>query len=141
LGPKTVKKIYDTFKGKLGCEFDYHIYSNDDIMKMLCNIIYDIAKIKDDEFTKRMLLENIKTNTKLVALTDESIPSDIIDNMVENINEERVKKSVILSKITRENIFAKSRFKEYKTNIQFDSNTMNNIKDDKLNDSMNFIVD
>jgi hypothetical protein len=136
LGPKTVKKIYDTFKGKLGCEFDYHIYSNDDVMKMLCNIIYEIAKIKDDEFTKRMLLENIRVNTKLVALTDESIPSDVIDNMFENINEERTKKSVILSKITRENIFAKSRFKEYKTNIQFDSNLVGGVKDN----NMNFIV-
>ena len=128
IGPKTVKKIYDTFKGKLGCEFDYHIYSNEDVMKMLCNIIYEIAKIKDDEFTKRMLLENIKTNTKLVALTDESIPADVIDNMVGNINEERLKKSVILSKITRENIFAKSRFKEYKSNIQFDSGTVRGAK-------------
>ena len=141
LGPKTVKKIYDTFKGKLGCEFDYHIYSNDDVMKMLCNIIYEIAKIKDDEFTKRMLLENIKINTKLVALTDESIPLDIIDDMVENINEEKVKKSVILSKITRENIFAKSRFKEYKTNIQFDSNTICGLKGVNSNGGdKNFII-
>ena len=137
LGPKTVKKIYDTFKGKLGCEFDYHIYSNDDVMKMLCNIIYDIAKIKDEEFTKRMLLENIRINTKLVALTDESIPSDVIDNMIENINEERTKKSVILSKITRESIFAKSRFKEYKSNIQFDSTILSGVK----SDGMNFISD
>jgi 5'-3' exonuclease len=136
LGPKTVKKIYDTFKGKLGCEFDYHIYSNEDVMKMLCNIIYEIAKIKDEEFTKRMLLENIKTNTKLVALTDESIPMDVIDNMVENINEEKIKKPVILSKITRESIFAKSRFKEYKTNIQFDSNMLSGVK----NNGSNFIV-
>ena len=136
LGPKTVDKIYDTFKGKLGCEFDYHIYSNDDVMKMLCNIIYEIAKIKDEEFTKRMLLENIRINTKLVALTDESIPSDVIDNMIENINEERMKKSVILSKITRENIFAKSRFKEYKTNIQFDSSMISGVK---CSDS-NFII-
>ena len=136
LGPKTVKKIYDTFKGKLGCEFDYHIYSNDDVMKLLCNIIYEIAKINDDEFTKRMLLENIRVNTKLVALTDESIPFNIIENMTENINEEKNKKSVILSKITRENIFAKSRFKEYKTNIQFDSSHLSGVK----NDGMNFIV-
>ena len=136
LGPKTVKKIYDTFKGKLGCDFDYHIYSNDDVMKMLCNIIYEIGKINDEEFTKRMLLENIRTNTKLVALTDESIPSYIIDSMIESINEEKVKKSVILSKVTRENIFTKSRFKEYKTNIQFDSNMMNGIK----NNSMDFII-
>ena len=140
LGPKTVKKIYETFKGKLGCDFDYHIYSNDDVMKMLCNIIYEIAKINDDEFTKRMLFENIKTNTRLVALTDESIPFDVIENMVENINEERQKRPVILSKITRETIFAKSRFKEYKTNIQFDSNTMSGIKGDNLNGGMNFIV-
>lgn len=137
LGPKTVKKIYDTFKGKLGCEFDYHIYSNEDVMKMLCNIIYEIAKIKDEEFTKRMLLENIKTNTKLVALTDESIPYDVIEKMTENINEEKLKKAVILSKITRESIFAKSRFKEYKTNIQFDSTTMNGVK----KGGMDFIVD
>jgi hypothetical protein len=140
LGPKTVKKIYDTFKGKLGCEFDYHIYSNDDVMKMLCNIIYEIAKINDEEFTKRMLFENIRTNARLVALTEESIPSEIIDNMLESIHEERMKKSVILSKITRENIFAKSRFKEYKTNIQFDSNMMNGVKIGESDGSMNFIV-
>ena len=139
LGPKTVKKIYDTFKGKLGCEFDYHIYSNDDVMKMLCNIIYEVAKINDEEFTKRMLFENIKTNTRLVALTDESIPSDIINNMLESIHEERSKKSVILSKVTRENIFAKSRFKEYKSNIQFDSTMMNGVKKES-NDGMNFII-
>jgi hypothetical protein len=137
LGPKTVKKIYDTFKGKLACDFDYHIYSNEDVMKMLCNIIYEIAKINDEEFTKRMLFENIKTNTKLVALTDESIPADVIDNMNENINEEKIKKSVILSKVTRENIFAKSRFKEYKINIQFDSSAMRGVK----SSDMNFIVD
>ena len=140
LGPKTVKKIYDTFKGKLGCEFDYHIYSNDDAMKILCNIIYEIAKIKDDEFTKRMLLENIKTNTNLVALTDESIPSDVIEKMYENINEERMKKSVILSKITRESIFAKSRFKEYKSNIKFDSMLIGGVKCVESADSDNFIV-
>ena len=140
LGPKTVKKIYDTFKGKLGCEFDYHIYSNDDAMKILCNIIYEIAKIKDDEFTKRMLLENIKTNTNLVALTDKSIPSDVIEKMYENINEERMKKSVILSKITRENIFAKSRFKEYKSNIKFDSMLIGGVKCVEPADSVNFIV-
>jgi hypothetical protein len=141
LGPKTVKKIYDIFKGKLGCEFDYHIYSNDDVMKMLCNIIYEVAKIKDDEFTKRMLLENIRINTKLVALTDESIPSDVLVNMIENINEEKNKKAVILSKITRENLFSKSKFKEYKSNIQFDSNIMSGIKSGNITGGMNFIVD
>ena len=56
--------------------------------------------------------------------------------MVENINEEKSKKLVILSKTTRENIFAKSRFKEYKSNIQFDSNTVGGVK----GDGMNFIV-
>ena len=69
-------------------------------------------------------------------MTDESIPSDVIDNMIENINEEKLKRSVILSKITRESIFAKSRFKEYKSNIQFDSNMVSGVK----NDGMNFIV-
>ena len=99
-------------------------------------VLGERMKINDDEFTKRMLFENIKTNTKLVALTDESIPSDVIDNMIENINEEKLKRSVILSKITRESIFAKSRFKEYKSNIQFDSNMVSGVK----NDGMNFIV-
>ena len=84
-------------------------------------------------------MENIRTNTRLVALTDESIPSDIIDNMIESINEERVKKSVILSKITRENIFAKSRFKEYKSNIQFDSSMMSGIKKESSG-GMDFII-
>jgi 5'-3' exonuclease len=141
LGPKTVAKIYETFKGKLGCDFDYHIYSNDDVMKILCNIIYEIAKIKDDEFTKRMLLENIKTNTKLVALTDESIPLDVVGNMIENINEEKTKRAIIVSKITRENLFAKSRFKEYKSNIQFDSNIMSGVKSGNVTGGMNFIID
>ena len=109
-------------------------------MKMLCNIIYEIAKIKDEEFTKRMLFENIRTNTRLVALTDESIPYDVIENMIENINEEKTKKSVILSKITRETIFAKSRFKEYKSNIQFDSSTMNGVRGGDSAGGMNFIV-
>ena len=108
-------------------------------MKMLCNIIYEVAKINDEEFTKRMLFENIKTNTRLVALTDESIPSYVVDNMLESINEERAKKSVILSKVTRENIFAKSRFKEYKSNIQFDSTMMNGVKNESK-DGMNFII-
>jgi hypothetical protein len=57
--------------------------------------------------------------------------------MNKNINEERTKKAVIVSKITRESIFAKSRFKEYKTNIQFDSNMLSGIK----SSDTNFIVD
>jgi hypothetical protein len=110
-------------------------------MKMFCNISYEVAKIKDDEFTKRMLLENIRINTKLVALTDESIPSDVLEDMIKNINEEKNKKGVILSKITRENLFSKSKFKEYKSNIQFDSNIMSGIKSGNITGGMNFIVD
>ena len=138
LGTKTVEKIYENFKNKLGCEFDYHIYYNEDAMKILCNIIYDVAKIKDDEFTKRMLFENIKTNTSLVSLTPESIPNDIIENMHENIVEEKQKKNLIISKITKESIFSKSRFKDYKTSIQINSNVLKGIDDDG---DMSFIKD
>ena len=138
LGEKTVEKIYNAFKEKLGCEFDYHIYSNEDAMKILCNIIYEVANIKDDEFTKRMLFENIKTNTSLVSLTTESIPKDIVENMCNNIEWEQQKKNLIISKITKESIFAKSRFKDYKTSIQLKSNVMKDVEDDG---DRSFIVD
>ena len=138
LGTKTVEKIYQTFKDKLGCEFDYHVYSNDDAMKMLCNIIYEIANIKDEEFTRRMLFENIKTNTSLVSLTSESIPEDVLGNMYVNIDNEKQKKNLIISKITKESIFSKSRFKDYKTSIQVKSNVLKGVEDDG---DMSFIVD
>lgn len=138
IGAKTVEKIFNQFKDKLGCEFDYHIYSNVDAMKILCNIIYDVVNIKDDEFTKRMLLENIKINTSLVSLTTESIPSDIILNMVNDVEEQKMKKPIIMSKITKENLFANSRFKDYKTSIQLKSNVLKGVEDDN---DMSFIVD
>lgn len=130
IGTKTAEKIYNTFKAKLGCEFDYHIYYNEDAMKMLCNIIYEIVKINDEEFTKRMLYENIKTNVSLVSLSDESIPSYVIENMNNNILVENEKKPIIVSKITKENIFSKSRFKDYKSTIQMRSNVLKGVKDD-----------
>lgn len=130
LGPKTVEKIYDQFKEKLGCEFDYHIYNQEDTIKMLSNIIYDVAKINDDDFTRRMLCENIKTNASLVSLTNESIPEDVINNMNDNISIENVKNPAILSKITKEYIFTKSRFKDYKSSIQMKSNILKGVKDD-----------
>lgn len=138
IGAKTVEKIYEAFKHRLGCEFDYHIYSNEDAMKMLCNIIYDIAKIKDENFTRRMLFENLKTNTSLVSLTTESIPEDVIEGMHASILEESDKKQIVLSKITRENMFAKSRFKDYKSSIQIRSNILKGVKDDG---DMSFIKD
>lgn len=130
LGPKTVEKIYDQFKEKLGCEFDYHIYSQEDTIKLLCNVIYDVAKIQDEEFTRRMLFENIKSNTSLVSLTDESIPEDVITSMDTDIDIENAKNPAILSKITKETIFSKSRFKDYKSSIQMRSNVMKGVKDD-----------
>jgi len=130
LGEKTVEKIYNQFKDKLGCEFDYHIYGQEDTIKMLCNVIYDVAKINDDNFTRRMLFENIKTNASLVSLTNESIPEDVITNMSTDIEIENAKSPVILSKITKESIFSKSRFKDYKSSIQMRSNVMKGIKDD-----------
>lgn len=130
LGEKTVEKIYNQFKEKLGCEFDYHIYGQEDTVKMLCNVIYDVAKINDEEFTRRMLFENIKTNTSLVSLTSESIPEDVITNMGTDIEIESVKNPAILSKITKETLFSKSRFKDYKSSIQMRSNVMKGIKDD-----------
>ena len=130
LGEKTVEKIYNQFKEKLGCEFDYHIYNQEDTIKMLCNVIYDVAKINDEEFTRRMLFENIKTNTSLVSLTSESIPEDVITNMGTDIEIESVKNPAILSKITKETLFSKSRFKDYKSSIQMRSNVMKGVKDD-----------
>lgn len=138
LGVKTVDKIYNSFKDKLGCDFDYHIYFNDDAMKILCNTIYEVANIKDDEFTKRMLFENIKTNTTLVSLTKESIPDDIIENMLTNIDWEKEKKPLIISKVTKENIFSKSRFKDYKSSIQVKSNVLKGVED---NNDLSFIED
>ena len=130
LGVKTVEKIYNQFKEKLGCEFDYHIYGQEDTMKLLCNVIYDVAKINDENFTRRMLFENIKTNTSLVSLTSESIPVDVMRGMENDIEFEYSKNSVIPSKITKESIFSKSRFKDYKSSIQMRSNVLKGIKDD-----------
>ena len=130
LGPKTVEKIYDEFRSRLGCEFNYQIYSQEDAMKLLCNVIYDVAKINDENFTRRMLFENIKTNTSLVSLTSESIPDDVLMNMENNIQVESEKHPVVTSKITKENVFAKSRFKDYRTSIQMRSNVMKGVKDD-----------
>ena len=130
LGEKTVEKIYNQFKEKLGCEFDYHIYGQEDTIKMLSNVIYDVAKINDENFTRRMLFENIKTNASLVSLTNETIPQDVLDNMSMDIAIESGKNPVILSKITKEVIFSKSRFKDYKSSIQMRSNTMKGVKDD-----------
>lgn len=138
IGAKTVEKIYEAFRNRLGCEFDYNIYSNDDAMKILCNIIYDIAKIKDDNFTRRMLFENIKTNTSLVSLTSNVIPDDVIAGMNNSILEESEKKQIVLSKITRDNVFSKSRFKDYKSSIQIKSNILKGVNDDN---DMSFIKD
>ena len=103
---------------------------------MLCNVIYDVAKIKDDNFTKRMLFENIKTNTKLVSLTEESIPDYVMNDMKMNIDEEIKKNNVILSKITKERLFSNSRFKDYNTTIKI--NALKGVYDDG---DMSFIKD
>lgn len=136
IGEKTVEKIYNEFSRKLGCQFNYTIYSNDDALKMLCNVIYEVAKIKDDNFTKRMLLENIKTNSKLVSLTNESIPDYVMNDMDANISEVILKKNAVLSKITKEKIFHYSRFKDYNSTIQI--NALKGVKDDG---DMSFITD
>lgn len=138
LGEKTVEKIYNKFKEELGCEFNYQVYNQDDSIKLLCNVIYNIAKINDPEFTRRMLYENIKTNATLVSLTSSSIPCDVMSNMNINIQEEINKKPVVLSKVTKESIFAKSRFKDYKSSIQMKSNVLKGVKDDG---DMSFIKD
>lgn len=130
LGVKTVEKIYNQFKEKLGCEFDYHIYGAEDAVKMLCNVIYDVAKINDENFTRRMLFENIKTNTSLVSLTSDSIPDYVKSNMDVDIEIENAKNPAILSKITKEMMFSKSRFKDYKSSIQMKSNILKGVKDD-----------
>lgn len=130
LGEKTVEKIYDEFKSRLGCEFDYHVFFQDDSVMLLSNVIYDVAKIKDDEFTRQMLCENIKTNARLVSLTDESIPGDVIENMNASILNENMKKPALTSKMTKEYVFSKSRFKDYKVSIQMNSNALKNVSDD-----------
>lgn len=136
LGEKTVAKIYEEFVKRLGCRFNYTIYSNDDAMKMLCNVIYEVAKIKDENFTKRMLFENIRTNARLVALTDESLPDYVLKDMNLSICEECLKKTVVLSKITKEKVFARSRFKDYRNTVK-----INAIKGVEDNGDMSFITD
>ena len=77
-----------------------------------------------------MLFENIKTNTSLVSLTGDSIPEDVLSNMSVDIEIENAKNPAILSKITKEMMFSKSRFKDYKTSIQMKSNILKGVKDD-----------
>lgn len=130
LGAKTVEKIYEAFKNKVQCDFNYMVFLDEETLKVITNVIYDVANIKDDEFTKRMMIENLKTNTKLVALVNECIPADVIDNMNINIAFEKQKKPVIISKITKENIFAKSRFKDYRSSSRMTSSIFKGVKDD-----------
>ena len=130
LGTKTVGKIYEAFKNVVKCDFNYKIFLDVETLKVITNVIYDVAKINDDEFSKRMMIENLKTNTKLVALAKECIPDDVMENMNINIEFEKQKKPVVLSKITRENIFAKSRFKDYRSSTRMVSPIFKGIKDD-----------
>ena len=130
MGTKTVGKIYEAFKNVVKCDFNYKIFLDVETLKVITNVIYDVAKINDDEFTKRMMIENLKTNTKLVALAKECIPDDVMENMNINIEFEKQKKPVVLSKITRENIFAKSRFKDYRSSTRMVSPIFKGIKDD-----------
>jgi len=136
IGKKTAEKIYNEFKNKIGCQFNYMIYMNDDALMMLSNIIYEVVKIKDDNFTKRMLVENLKTNAKLVVLSDETIPDYVMSDMVLNITSEIMKDNVLISKITKERLFANSRFKSYRNTIQM--NALKGVKDDG---DMSFIKD
>lgn len=136
IGKKTAEKIYNEFKNKIGCQFNYMIYMNDDALMMLSNIIYEVVKIKDDNFTKRMLVENLKTNAKLVVLSDETIPDYVMSDMVLDISNEILKDSVLISKITKERLFSNSRFKDYKSTIQI--NALKGVKDDG---DMSFIKD
>lgn len=134
IGEKTADKIYAEFVRRLGCGFNYTIYSNDDAMKMLCNVIYDVMKINDEKFTRRMLLENLKTNSKLVSLTEESIPEHVVRNMLADIGEESGKTTVV-SKITRDRMFSKSRFGKYDSTIRVNAIKVNDDGD------MSFIKD
>lgn len=136
LGEKTVEKIYNTFLDRLGCSFNYNIYSQDDTIKLLCNVIYDVVKINDENFTRRMLYENIKTNTLLVSLTNQSIPEDVITNMNMSIEEENMKKPVISNKMTKDFVFSKSRFKDYKSSVQMRSSVLKGVTGD---DTKSFI--
>ena len=63
----------------------------------------------------------------MVSLTPESIPEDVQIGMISSINEEKQKKQVVVSKITKDNIFAKSRFKDYKSSIKIKSNIIKDI--------------
>lgn len=136
IGKKTAEKIYNEFRNKIGCPFNYMIYMNDDALMMLSNIIYEVVKIKDENFTKRMLVENLKTNAKLVVLSDETIPDYVMSDMVLDISNEILKDSVLISKITKERLFSNSRFKDYKSTIQI--NALKGVKDDG---DMSFIKD
>ena len=74
----------------------------------------------------------IKTNVSLVSLTDETIPDDVKENMKIDILNEELKSPVPLSKLTKDNLFSKSRFKDYKLSIQVKSNVLKNINDDDM---------
>ena len=74
----------------------------------------------------------------MVSLTKETIPIELVNSMNDNIIEESEKKQIVLSKITKEVMFTKSRFKEYKSSIQIKSNILKDIKDDG---DMSFIKD
>lgn len=137
IGEKTCQKILDEFERRIGYPFNYKMLEIDESINVLCDVIYDIAKLnKDKSFTKSMLAENIKTNKKLVVLNNSSIPSDLVDEMNKHILVESKKPYCSLNKLSRDNLFAESRFKSYKSHIQMSSKVLKGVEDD---DDMSFI--
>lgn len=88
IGDKKCEKIFEEYKTILNDEninYTYYIQEYTTNNKLL-DIIYDVCKINDPAFTKRMLQDNINTNGKLVILSSTTIPEYIQEKINENID-------------------------------------------------------
>jgi len=115
IGEKTCVKILDRYKSVIGdpsINYTYYIREYSDTNKLL-DIIYEVCKINDTGFTRRMLQENINTNGKLVVLSRATIP-DYIQEAI-NTNIEELKDTTLtftMRENTRDYWYRQSRFKD-----------------------------
>ena len=143
IGDKKCEKIFEEFKSALNedtINYEYYIQEYSDKNKLL-DIIYQVCKINDPSFTKRMLQENINTNGKLVILSSSIIPDYVLDKINENINSLKNVKLLFNPKNnSKEFWYNQTRFKDKISGsiIKQKANSLKFIKDE---DDFSFLTD
>lgn len=137
IGDATAGKIYEKIVSKLNDDITYKYYFDNDGTNILANIIAEQMKGTEDSI--ETICENINTNCKLVVLSKDTIPNDVLENMNKNIDEVSTKK-IVLNNLTKEKIFGASRFGVQASNsvINIQASKFKGITEDN---SLSFIND